>query len=111
MPDYPAGVQHPRSIDVGGIRFRITSKGCPKDAYGIADFEGRRILVNPDAHATLADLRSTLRHEVHHLAMMVSGQFWAKRVDQEVLTRVIENIYDPAVDRLDRALARLNPPE
>lgn len=88
---------------VGGKRVRITVAELD-DCYGRCSFDGTEIQLSPDVALDRKMARETLRHELLHSAMKISGVSFCERFEEEALVRCIENIYFPTWDKLEPAL-------
>jgi hypothetical protein len=49
-------------------------------------------------------LRETMRHEVLHASLSMSGVAFAEKFDEESLVRAMENIFFPCWERLEPKL-------
>jgi len=83
----------PSSIMIGGIRFAIVCQKIDEGDYGRMIFDERRIVINTTCLAKASLLRETLRHEILHAALHVSGVSFLERYDEEALVRAMENIF------------------
>jgi len=86
----------PSSVMIGGIRFAIAVEKLDGGDYGRMLFDERRILISTQCLAKAQTLRETLRHEILHAALHVSGVSFLERYEEETVVRAIENIYFPA---------------
>jgi hypothetical protein len=67
-------------------------------------FDERRIVINTICLAKASLLRETLRHEILHAALHVSGVSFLERYDEEALVRAIDHIFFPAWDTVKAKL-------
>ena len=84
-------------IFIGGLRFEIVREHIHE--YGLMRFDEREIVIS----STVADVDvyiTTLRHEMIHAALAISGISYLKKYEEEPIVRAIENIFFPAWDRL-----------
>lgn len=88
----------PRSISIGGIRFRIVIKKI--DDYGQMSFDDREIRISRECLKSDKMLLDTLRHEMLHASLAVAGHSWSEGIDEEPIVRSIEHIFFPAIDAL-----------
>jgi len=88
----------PRSISIGGIRFRIVLKKM--DDYGQMSFDDREIRISRECLKSDKMLLDTLRHEMLHASLAVAGHSWSEGIDEEPIVRSIEHIFFPAIDAL-----------
>lgn len=88
----------PASVMIGGIRFAIVCQKIDEGDYGRMIFDERRIVINTICLAKASLLRETLRHEILHAALHVSGVSFLERYDEEALVRAMDHIFFPAWD-------------
>ena len=88
----------PASIMIGGIRFAIVCQKIDEGDYGRMIFDERRIVINTICLAKASLLRETLRREILHAALHVSGVSFLERYDEEALVRAMDHIFFPAWD-------------
>lgn len=88
----------PASVMIGGIRFAIVCQPIDEGDYGRMIFDERRIVINTICIAKASLLRETLRHEILHAALHVSGVSFLERYDEEALVRAMDHIFFPAWD-------------
>jgi hypothetical protein len=86
----------PASVMIGGIRFAIVCQPIDEGDYGRMIFDERRIVINTICLAKASLLRETLRHEILHAALHVSGVSFLERYDEEALVRAMDHIFFPA---------------
>lgn len=86
----------PSSVMIGGIRFAIVCQKIDEGDYGRMIFDERRIVINTICLAKASLLRETLRHEILHAALHVSGISFLERYDEEALVRAMDHIFFPA---------------
>jgi hypothetical protein len=86
----------PASVMIGGIRFAIVCQKIDEGDYGRMIFDERRIVINTICLAKASLLRETLRHEILHAALHVSGVSFLERYDEEALVRAMDHIFFPA---------------
>jgi Zn-dependent peptidase ImmA (M78 family) len=67
-------------------------------------FDERKITLNTTCLAKASIMRETLRHEMLHAALHVSGVSFLERYEEETVVRAIENIYFPAWDGIKAKL-------
>jgi hypothetical protein len=90
----------PRSVSIGGIRFTIKLKKLSDDEFGRVIFDTREIQVNKNLKDEPLAIYETIRHEMIHAALDVSGLGFARRFDEEAVVRAIETIFFPAWERI-----------
>ena len=81
---------------IGGERFKILIKSM--EPWGEMHFDDREIRISHKAFTDQKILLDTLRHEMLHASLSVSGISWAESYDEEPIVRAIENIFFPAFD-------------
>lgn len=86
----------PSSVTIGGMRFSIAIRDLSENAHGQMMFDERQILLNKTCLGNDILLIETLRHEMLHAALHVSGVSFLELYDEEALVRAIENIFFPA---------------
>lgn len=86
----------PSSVMIGGIRFQIVCQPIDEGDYGRMIFDQRKIVINTVCLAKASLLRETLRHEILHAALHVSGVSFLERYDEEALVRAMDHIFFPA---------------
>jgi hypothetical protein len=94
----------PKLVFIGGQRFSIVVAELESGTYGHMDFDGKRIVVAPFVTAKRSLLRETLRHEVLHAALHMSGVSFSDKYDEENVVRAIENIFFPSWEPLHKKL-------
>lgn len=94
----------PASVMIGGIRFAIVCQPIDEGDYGRMIFDERRIVINTICLAKASLLRETLRHEILHAALHVSGVSFLERYDEEALVRAMDHIFFPAWDTVKAKL-------
>ena len=91
----------PKSITIGGVRVRIRlSDLADDDCYGT--YSHRRKLIEIDKTLTGNDLHDTIRHEMLHAALSISGLSFAQASFEdmeEAIIRCMDEIYFPAWER------------
>ena len=97
----------PRSVSVGG--HKLTIKIVPDmEDWGQYEHDNGVILLSSKTTADPKLLVETLRHEMLHAALSISGVAFAKTMDEESVVRALESIFFPAYERL---LQRMNHPQ
>jgi hypothetical protein len=86
----------PSSVMIGGIRFQIVCQKIDDGDYGRMIFDDRKIIISTICLAKASLIRETLRHEILHAALHVSGVSFLERYDEEALVRAIDHIFHPA---------------
>jgi len=86
----------PSSVMIGGIRFQIVCQKIDDGDYGRMIFDDRKIIISTIGLAKAQLIRETLRHEILHAALHVSGVSFLERYDEEALVRAIDHIFHPA---------------
>lgn len=90
----------PSSVVIGGIRFAIVSDKIDDGDYGRMIFDERKIIINTVCFSKASLLRETLRHEIMHAALHVSGVSFLERYDEEALVRAMDHIFFPAWEQI-----------
>jgi hypothetical protein len=94
----------PSSVYIGGIRFAIAVEKLDGGDYGRMLFDERKILISTACLVKAQTLRETLRHEILHAALHVSGVSFLERYEEEAVVRAIEHIYFPAWNSIRQKL-------
>lgn len=89
---------------IGGIRFAIVCQLIDEGDYGRMIFDQRKIVINTLCLGKASLLRETLRHEILHAALHVSGISFLERYDEEALVRAMDHIFFPAWDTVKAKL-------
>jgi Zn-dependent peptidase ImmA (M78 family) len=97
----------PSSVMIGGIKFRIVIAPLDNGDFGRMLFDEKKILLNTTCLAKASLMRETLRHEMLHAALHMSGVSFSERYDEENVVRAIEHIFFPAWDKLHAKLTSL----
>ena len=95
----------PKSISMAGIRVRIKFRDLgDDDCYGI--YSHRRKLITIDKTLKGKELIDTIRHEMIHAALGISGLAFCEAYEEEAIVRCMDEIFFPAWERF---LKRFNP--
>ena len=94
----------PSSVMIGGIRFAIVCQKIDEGDYGRMIFDERKIVISTICLAKAQLLRETLRHEILHAALHVSGVSFLERYDEEALVRAMDHIFFPAWELIRQKL-------
>ena len=88
----------PKSITVGGVRVRsLLGDLGDDDCYGT--YSHRRKLITIDKTLKGKDLHDTIRHEMLHASLAVSGLSYSESYEEEAIIRCMDEIYFPAWER------------
>ena len=95
----------PKSITMAGIRVRIKFRDLgDDDCYGI--YSHRRKLITIDKTLKGKELIDTIRHEMIHAALGISGLAFCEAYEEEAIVRCMDELFFPAWERF---LKRFNP--
>lgn len=97
----------PKHVMIGGNKFRIVIGTLDNGDYGRMYFDERKIVISAACLSKSLVLRETLRHEVLHAALHISGVSFLERYEEETLVRAIETIFFPAWSKLHDQLTSL----
>lgn len=75
-----------------------------KGAWGEYDGDDGVISLDPTALTSKKSLKETLRHEMIHAALQISGVGYGRRYDEEQVVRCMEGVFFPAWARVERKL-------
>jgi len=88
----------PQSITMAGVRVRIQFRDLgDDDCYGA--YSHRRKLITIDKALKGKDLHDTIRHEMLHAALGISGLSFCETYEEEAIVRCMDEIYFPAWER------------
>lgn len=89
----------PKTVTIGGQRVRI--KIAPmEDTWGTYEHDAREITIATGTLRKRSLLRETLRHEMLHAALAISGVSYLESYEEEVVVRAIEQTFWPAWERV-----------
>ena len=101
----------PTEISIGGstIAIRIDPK---LEAWGEYRGDDAQIVLASRTLDKQSTLRETLRHEMLHAALDISGLSYLERFDQveEAFVRALENVFFPAWEKVRKQLTTLELP-
>lgn len=95
----------PTHCYIGGIKFRIIVAPIDGGYFGRMVFDEKKILISTLCLTKASLIRETLRHEVLHAALHVSGVSFLERYDEEAIVRAIEHIFFPAWSKIREKLS------
>lgn len=98
----------PRSVTVGGQRIRIQVHKDLED-WGDYDHDKKIIRISGKACSDVKHMLSTLRHEMVHVALRVSGVAFSDNFEEEAVVRCMDDVFFPAWDRLVKRLEPKSP--
>ena len=82
----------PKSITMAGIRVRIKFRDLgDDDCYGI--YSHRRKLITIDKTLKGKELLETIRHEMIHAALGISGLAYCEAYEEEAIVRCMDEIF------------------
>ena len=91
----------PKKVLIAGCAIRIVYRDLgDEDCYGLYSYKRRTITVHNELEQD--DLYETLRHEMMHAALALSGITFCERYEEEAIIRCMDEIFFPAWDRLLR---------
>ena len=88
---------------VGGIRIAIQIAEV-EGSFGEYRHDERKIVIAPATLRKRQDLVSTLRHEILHAALQISGVGFSEKYDEESIVRCFDGIFWPAWERMRKKL-------
>lgn len=97
----------PKHVMIGGQKFRIVVGILENGDFGRMYFDARKIVISSDCLAKSSVLIDTLRHEVLHAALHISGVSFLERYEEETLVRAMDHIFFPSWDALHNKLTSL----
>ena len=88
----------PKSITMAGVRVRLTFRNLSDDdCYGF--YSHKRKLIVIDKALSAKDRHDTLRHEMIHAALGISGLSFCESYEEEAIVRCMDEIFFPAWER------------
>jgi len=88
----------PKSVTMAGVRVRINFRDLGDDeCYGL--YSHRRKLIEIDKTLKGKELIDTIRHEMLHAALGISGLAFCESYEEEAIVRCMDEIFFPAWDR------------
>ena len=91
----------PKSITMGGVRVRIRFRDLgDDDCYGV--YSHRRKLIEIDKTLKGKDHIETIRHEMVHAALGISGLAYCETYEEEAIVRCMDEIFFPAWARFTK---------
>jgi len=97
----------PTHCYIGGIKFRIIVALIDGGDFGRMVFDEKKILISTLCLAKASLMRETLRHEVLHASLHVSGVSFSERYDEENIVRAMDHIFFPCWEKLHAKLTSL----
>jgi hypothetical protein len=96
----------PTEINIGGrtIAIRIDPR---LEAWGEYHADDAEIVLSSRTIAKQSTLRETLRHEMLHAALDICGLSHLERYEEEAIVRGIENVFQPAWEKVRKQLTIL----
>ena len=88
----------PKSITMAGVRVRISFRDLSEDdCYGM--YSHKQKLITIDKTLKGKDLHDTIRHEMLHAALSLSGLGFCENYEEEAIIRCMDEIFWPSWDR------------
>ena len=101
--------QIPNSIQIAGQKIKIRVKDTDGELYGQFHFEKKTIDIDIRVAKSPKLFLETMRHEIFECCLLFSGVGWGEVYQSEQVVRCMDELCYPAIQRLKKALARLNP--
>ena len=94
----------PKQVTIGGrvIAIRVDPA---LESWGEYHSDEREIVLATRTLAKSSSLRETLRHEMLHAALDISGLSYLKNFEEEAIVRCLDAIFHPAWDSVRKHLA------
>jgi len=99
----------PKSVIVGGQRIRIDVSPSLED-WGQYNHDTKAITVSHRVLEKSSLLRTTLRHELMHAALSISGVSYCTGFQEEAVVRCLEEVFFPSWERLHAKLTKIEKP-
>jgi hypothetical protein len=95
--------KYPKTVSIGGreIAIRIDPK---LDSWGEYHADECEIVLASRTLSKASTLRETLRHEMLHAALDISGLSYLKTFEEEAIVRCIDGIFHPAWEKVRKQL-------
>lgn len=93
----------PKMIHVGGKKIRIVIKP-DLDEWGSYHHDLAEIWISSRSLDKRSTLRETLRHEIMHASLAISGIAFMERFEEEAIVRCFDDIFFPAWERIQTKL-------
>ncbi len=88
----------PKSVTMAGVRVRINFRDLGDDeCYGLYSHRRKRITIDKSLKGK--ELIDTIRHEMLHAALGISGLAFCESYEEEAIVRCMDEIFFPAWDR------------
>jgi len=101
--------QIPFSVQIAGQKIKIVAKDTDGELFGCFYFDKKTIAVDVKVAKSPKLFLETMRHEIFEACLLLSGVGWGEKYDQEQVVRCMDELCYPAIERLEKALSRLNP--
>ena len=99
----------PKEIQIGGRMLTVIVD--PKlEAWGEYHADDHQIVLASKTLDKQSTLRETLRHEMLHAALDISGLSYLERFEEEAVVRCAENLFFPAWEKVRKQLTTLEIP-
>lgn len=96
-------VKLPSSVRIAGLSIPIRVSPLPGD-FGQCRSDGMEITISPEAATDPKLFRETLRHEMQHASLLISGVGYATYYEEECIVRCHDNIFFPAWENIQKKL-------
>ena len=92
----------PKQIEIGGSKIHVVVE--PMEEWGAYCHDTSTITLSPKTIAKKSSLRETLRHEMLHASLQISGVGFMERYDEEPIVRCMDGVFWPAWERVRKRL-------
>lgn len=92
---------YPKSVTMAGIRIKVRVVRDMID-WGGYDNDKKEITLSRKCLQDVAQLKTTLRHELTHAALHIGGVSFMEIYDEEPIVRCLDDIFFPCWDRLQK---------
>jgi hypothetical protein len=99
----------PKSVIVGGQRIRLDVSTSLED-WGQYNHDTKAITISHRALERDSTLRTTLRHELMHAALSISGVSYCTGFQEEAVVRCMEEVFFPSWEKLHTKLTNTKKP-
>jgi hypothetical protein len=93
-------MKFPKQVTIGGTKIKVVLSDLMDD---FGTFNSEKLVIKL-RKGTYTEMYETLRHELVHASLFVSGVSFSERYDEEVIVRCLENLFWPCWEKLEKTL-------
>jgi hypothetical protein len=98
----------PSSLQIAGQKIKIRVRDFDGELFGQFHFDKKTIDIDTKVAANKKLFLETMRHEIFHGCLLISGVGWGEIFQDEQVVRCADELLYPAMDRLEKVLRKLN---